>query len=116
MRDNAHDEIYQTVTVPEKTICVVFLYAWGIYTTDTCDVGSPHDQFVVSLRDVDGQTLEVLETRSECDSTEFWQGRAVDLHAYTGKTIQIHFQVDTDDQFPSYVALDDVHVQVWGGE
>jgi len=40
----------------------------------------------------------------------------VDLHAYAGQTIQVHFQVDTNASAPSYIALDDIHVQVWAGE
>ena len=116
MRDNAHDALTQAVTLPKRAFCVVLLYAWGIYTTETCDAASPKDRLTVSLRDPGGQILELLETLSECDATEYWHGRAVDLHAYAGQTIQVHFQVDTNASAPSYIALDDIHVQVWAGE
>jgi hypothetical protein len=112
MRDRAHDEIYQTITVPGRLASAVLLYAWGVYTRDTCDERSPKDRLTVSIRDAAGRTVEVLESYSECDAREFWEGAGFDLRAYAGQTIQVHFQADTDGQGPSYFALDDVHVHV----
>jgi hypothetical protein len=112
MRDRAHDEVYQTVVVPARAVTAVLLYAWGVYTQDTCDAQSPKDRLTVSIRDTQGQTLQVLDSYSECDVSAFWEGTGFDLRAYAGQTVQIHFQADTDGQRPSYFCIDDIHLHV----
>jgi hypothetical protein len=117
MRGDAHDEVYQVITIPEHNICVMLLYAWGVYTYDTCDGQSPHDLLTVSLRDTTGKLLQVLDRRSECDPTEFWQGYTLDLHRYAGRTFQLHFQADTNEGYETatWFAIDYVNVMVCSG-
>jgi len=116
MRDRGHDEVYQTVVVPPRVVTAVLLYAWGVYTQDICDAQSPKDRLTVSIRDIQGQTLQVLDSYSECDASVFWEGTGFDLRAYAGQTIQIHFQADTDSQRPSYFCIDDIHLHVCSNE
>jgi len=111
-RSGGHDEVYQTVVVPEPLCTATLIYAWNVATLDMCDEHSPKDRFMVSIRDAEGLTLQVLDNLSECDAVGFWQQNGFDLSGYAGKTIQVHFQADTDGQRISNLFVDDVHLDV----
>lgn len=109
--NNGHDEVYQTVTIPEQITSATLIYARAVATRDTCDAGSPRDLFTVALRDEAGQVLEVLEELSECDAANVWDQRGFDLTAYAGQTVQVHFQADTDAAQITNMFVDDVRLE-----
>jgi hypothetical protein len=111
--DDAHEEIFQAVTIPAGAVHANLFYSWAIPTQETCDPqGPPKERFTVSLRDPNGQTLQVLDTLSECNTTYYWELSSFDARGYAGQTVQVHFRADTNEELWTNFLIDDVRLDV----
>ena len=111
--DNAYEELYQTVTIPARSVHANLFYSWAIPTQETCDPQGPSkEHFTVSLRDANGRTLQVLDTLGECNATYHWELTSFDARAYAGQTVQVHFEAITNEQLWTNFLIDNVRLDV----
>ncbi|MCX6031344.1 MAG: hypothetical protein NT169_18855 [Chloroflexi bacterium] len=103
----------ENVRIPVKAGHASLFYSWAIPTQETCDPQGPaKEHFTVSLRDANGQPLQVLDTLGECNATYYWELISFDARGYAVQAFQVHFQAITNEQLWTNFLVDDVRLDV----
>ncbi len=93
--------ISQEVAIPSDATTLRYWYWIG--SEDLCEYDFGH----VKINDTDLVTLDLCEQ----NNTGGWVQRTVNISAYSGTTVTLKFQVETDSSFNSNLFLDDVTLQ-----
>jgi hypothetical protein len=107
--NNAHDQIWQAVTIPPDADSTWLGYWWRL---DTDETAHPHDQLSVTLLDSAGEPLEVLEVLDNVDPAHAWLLSQFDLSRYAGQAVRLSFAAITDATNPTGFYIDDVSLAV----
>lgn len=100
--NNEISVLSQSATVPEEDSTLRFWHWIG--SEDVC--GYDYGGVVVNYGN-NSTSVDVFDL-CEQTSTNGWQLRTVDLHAYAGLTVEIELRAETDDSLNSNLFIDDV--------
>ena len=104
--DKATDRLFTTLTVPENSTTLLRFW-WQMRTVDT---RTGNDGLSVLLTDAAGVPLRVLLTITDANSVGIWQQAGMDLSAFAGQTVQLHFLAKTDAALVTDFFVDDISV------
>lgn len=104
--DKATDRLATTLTVPENSTTLLRFW-WQMRTEDT---RTGNDGLSVLITDAAGVPLRTLLTVTDANSVGIWQPAGMDLSAFAGQTVQLHFLAQTDSALVTDFFVDDVSV------
>ena len=104
--DKATDRLATTLTVPENSSTLLRFW-WQMRTQDT---RTGNDGLSVLITDAAGVPLRTLFTITDANSVGVWQQAGMDLSAFAGQTVQLHFLAQTDAALVTDFFVDDVSV------
>jgi hypothetical protein len=109
---SAHvDDLWQEVTLPPAACSATFDF-WLRVTTAETSTSTAFDTLTVTVRDGDGNLLGTLAAYSNLDASSSYARRQLDLSAYAGRTIRIHFHAVEDPSLQTSFLVDDAAVTV----
>ncbi|HEX8908325.1 MAG TPA: S8 family serine peptidase, partial [Anaeromyxobacteraceae bacterium] len=109
---SAHvDDLWQEVTLPAGA-CGATLDFWLRVTTAETSTSTAFDTLTVTVRDGGGDLLGTLATYSNLDASSSYARRQLDLSAYAGRTIRVHFHAVEDPSLQTSFLVDDAAVTV----
>ena len=103
--DGEISQLGQTITLPDGDDLSLIYYTFGHSSESQCDVE-------VALVRIDGQQVATHPLCQANNSSE-WAMHEIDLNAYRGKQVTLHFYLATDPTSdPSTLLIDDVRLQL----
>ncbi|MCX7050255.1 MAG: hypothetical protein NTX50_32820 [Candidatus Sumerlaeota bacterium] len=101
--------MYQQFTIPSNATNALLHYYYSISTTETGS--TPFDFLNITLRDSSGNILEVIAVYSNVDTTGgSYVYEVLNIGAYAGQTLRLHFDGTTDAFNLTTFRIDDVDV------
>jgi hypothetical protein len=89
------DTLSQTFTLPAGTESAYLRFYCGGFTGETD--GQVHDSLHIQIRDAAGTTvLQELAVKTNLDADGYWHQLGFDLTAYSGQTVTLYFEMDSD--------------------
>lgn len=104
--DRATDRLSTTLAVPANDSTILRFW-WQMRTDDT---RTGNDGLSVLITDAAGAPLRTLFTITDANSVGKWQQAGMDLSAFAGQTVQLHFLAQTDATLVTDFFVDDVSV------
>jgi hypothetical protein len=113
--DDAYDILWQVVfpTIPANATTAELHYSW--YMTTTEYPSSVYDKLDVRLRNIQWEPpVATLQTITNLSTSNQWVSSNFDLRPYSGQTLYLSFEADTDSTFPTSFFVDDVSLWICG--
>lgn len=103
----ASDALYQRVSIPTRVNKITLKFGLRVRTDEDADMGLAKDTLKLQIRDNAGNWLKTLATYSNLDASPRFKTKKVDLTAFRGKAIRVHFVSQEDSRNVTAFMLDD---------
>ncbi len=115
--DNCLDTLYQDVFIPADASAATLQFRYQISTEET-NPDVAYDKLKVSIFSPPTQSVPtVMTSLSNADSQRIWTtSQPIDLLAFKGKTVRLHFSGMTDASLTTSFNLDDIRLTVVGAQ
>ena len=108
--NNGVDQIYQTVTIPANATSATWRFWYNVTTQEACC--TPYDYLYAQVRNTSGTLLATLQTVNNSAPQNQWLQSSLNVFAYRGQTIRLHFRATNDVSLPTSFFVDDVSLSV----
>ncbi len=103
--------LYQTVSIPATATSAILSFYLHIDTAETT-TSRVYDKLAVQVRDTAGTVLSTLATYTNLNKAGGYQLRTLDLGAYKGKTVRVHYNLTEDVSLQTSFLVDKVSLVI----
>lgn len=104
--------LYQKVRIPPKVTRASLKYRLRVRTDEPISSRKEIDTLSVQIRDASGTWLKTVSRYSNLDRSHTYRKNEIDLSAFKGRTIRVHFVSKENGSNATAFMLDDIELQV----